>query len=194
MDDETADQLTAEITKTIETESPELMKAHNAIVAKYGDEIPEKSAFDEKVDEEIAKLGDLTDEEIEEKTELVSVKLEAQYPELFADKEVLDQAKQFQSTVDNYLADKELEQSYMGTVGRFIAPVFKPLGFDWKISTQSSVLWQQKKSSCRRWALSTLSAKSMQKTMPTKASHLYETSSVLNIVRRRGLRSSCSCC
>ena len=135
MDDETADQLTAEITKTIETESPELMKAHNAIVAKYGDEIPEKSAFDEKVDEEIAKLGDLTDEEIEEKTELVSVKLEAQYPELFADKEVLDQAKQFQSTVDNYLANKELEQSYMGTVGRFIAPVFKPLGFDWKIST-----------------------------------------------------------
>lgn len=135
MDGDAVDRLTQEITQTIKTESPELSAAHDAIAAKYGDEIPEQSAFDKKVAEETAKLGDLSEEQLEEKTESIAQNLEKQYPDLFADKQRFDQAQEFQAKVDNFLADKELEQSYMGTVGRFIAPVFKPLGFDWKIST-----------------------------------------------------------
>jgi ferrous iron transport protein B len=34
----------------------------------------------------------------------------------------------------NELATAQLEQSYLGTIGKFSEPLFEPLGFDWKMS------------------------------------------------------------
>ena len=34
----------------------------------------------------------------------------------------------------NKLAEANLEQSYLGTIGKFSEPLFTPLGFDWKMS------------------------------------------------------------
>jgi ferrous iron transport protein B len=34
----------------------------------------------------------------------------------------------------NALQERELEQSYLGSVGKFIEPAFAPLGFDWKMT------------------------------------------------------------
>ena len=34
----------------------------------------------------------------------------------------------------NKLAEANLEQSYLGTIGKFSEPIFAPLGFDWKMS------------------------------------------------------------
>ncbi|MDR2029446.1 MAG: ferrous iron transport protein B [Treponema sp.] len=39
--------------------------------------------------------------------------------------------------LETALAEAALEQSYAGRLGKFIAPVFKPLGFDWKIAAAS---------------------------------------------------------
>jgi len=36
--------------------------------------------------------------------------------------------------LQNQLDEKLLEQSYLGTIGKFSEPLFAPLGFDWKIS------------------------------------------------------------
>jgi len=35
---------------------------------------------------------------------------------------------------ENLLAEALLEQSYLGTIGKFSEPIFTPLGFDWKMS------------------------------------------------------------
>ena len=35
---------------------------------------------------------------------------------------------------ENQLAVEHLEQSYLGTIGKFSVPIFAPLGFDWKMS------------------------------------------------------------
>jgi len=35
---------------------------------------------------------------------------------------------------ENKLAEAQLEQSYLGTIGKFSEPIFAPLGFDWKMS------------------------------------------------------------
>ncbi len=37
------------------------------------------------------------------------------------------------SALENELNEKLLEQSYLGQIGKFIEPVFKPLGMDWKM-------------------------------------------------------------
>ena len=37
-------------------------------------------------------------------------------------------------TFENELAKSLLEQSYLGTIGKFSEPIFEPLGFDWKMS------------------------------------------------------------
>ena len=37
------------------------------------------------------------------------------------------------SVLENELGEKLLEQSYLGRVGKFIEPVFEPLGMDWKM-------------------------------------------------------------
>ncbi len=36
--------------------------------------------------------------------------------------------------LENELAEKLLEQSYLGQIGKFIEPVFEPLGMDWKMA------------------------------------------------------------
>lgn len=36
--------------------------------------------------------------------------------------------------VDNVEAEKAMEQSYAGHIGKFIEPAFRPIGFDWKLS------------------------------------------------------------
>ncbi len=36
--------------------------------------------------------------------------------------------------LENSLASKLLEKSYLGQIGKFIEPVFEPLGFDWKMA------------------------------------------------------------
>ena len=38
------------------------------------------------------------------------------------------------SVLKNKLAEELLEQSYLGTIGKFSEPIFEPLGFDWKMS------------------------------------------------------------
>ena len=38
------------------------------------------------------------------------------------------------TTFENQLAEAHLEQSYLGTIGKFSEPIFAPLGFDWKMS------------------------------------------------------------
>ena len=40
-----------------------------------------------------------------------------------------------QADVDKYVQEQQLAHSYLGTFGRFIEPVFKPAGFDWRITT-----------------------------------------------------------
>lgn len=37
-------------------------------------------------------------------------------------------------SLENELAEKLLEQSYLGVMGKFIEPVFEPLGMDWKMA------------------------------------------------------------
>lgn len=37
-------------------------------------------------------------------------------------------------TLENQLAEAHLEQSYLGTIGKFSEPAFAPLGLDWKMS------------------------------------------------------------
>ena len=47
-----------------------------------------------------------------------------------------EQAKEFrldEPTTDQLVASAKLEHSYMGYMGRFIEPVIRPLGYDWKI-------------------------------------------------------------
>jgi ferrous iron transport protein B len=37
--------------------------------------------------------------------------------------------------IERQVAAWQLEQSYLGTIGKFVAPVFAPLGWDWKVSS-----------------------------------------------------------
>ncbi len=39
------------------------------------------------------------------------------------------------SEINNLMTAEELKRSYMGKIGTFLEPIFKPLGFDWKITT-----------------------------------------------------------
>jgi len=39
------------------------------------------------------------------------------------------------SEIENLRSAEEVEKSYMGKIGKTLEPIFKPLGFDWKIST-----------------------------------------------------------
>jgi ferrous iron transport protein B len=36
--------------------------------------------------------------------------------------------------IDNQASADQLEQSFLGRAGRFVAPVFRPLGWDWRVS------------------------------------------------------------
>lgn len=43
-------------------------------------------------------------------------------------------SKEEAKTLENQLAEAQLEQSFLGTIGHVIEPAFAPLGFDWKMA------------------------------------------------------------
>ncbi len=45
------------------------------------------------------------------------------------------ESKEFTSKEDNYLNARRTQESYLGKFGRGIEPVFKPAGFDWRLTT-----------------------------------------------------------
>ena len=47
----------------------------------------------------------------------------------------IDDANMQIEQINNDLAEAELENSAAGRIGKFIEPVLKPIGFDWKIGT-----------------------------------------------------------
>lgn len=85
------------------------------------------------------KLGDDLDDKQKKEVEAQEAKyieeLKAKDPALFADNELCNQYEAFNKLVENAKAEKQLEDSYMATVGKAIQPIFAPLGFDWKVST-----------------------------------------------------------
>lgn len=135
MGDEATAQAESDIAKQIETDEPLLAKAKADFDAKYGEDAPESSEFDALVEKRLEDLGDLDDDALEAKTEEITEQIKKENSTLFADKQLFDEAQAYQNKVDNYIADKALEQSWMGIIGQAIAPIFKPLGFDWKVST-----------------------------------------------------------
>ena len=54
--------------------------------------------------------------------------------EEFETKIELASVAQEKKDLSNELAVKHLEQSYLGTIGKFSEPLFEPLGFDWRMS------------------------------------------------------------
>lgn len=92
------------------------------------------SPLDERIAEEIEKQQ-LDEEEDADKIDAIAENIAKANPGLIPEKTQLDLAKAFQSHYDNAMAEKQLENSILGTVGHAIEPVFRPLGFDWKIST-----------------------------------------------------------
>ena len=42
--------------------------------------------------------------------------------------------QEVKDTLANKLVEEQLEQSYLGSIGKFSEPLFEPLGFDWKMS------------------------------------------------------------
>jgi len=54
--------------------------------------------------------------------------------EEFETKIELASLAQEKKDLSNELAVKHLEQSYLGTIGKFSEPLFEPLGFDWRMS------------------------------------------------------------
>ncbi len=53
---------------------------------------------------------------------------------LYAEKIAQTADTQEQIRLDNERAERLLEQSYLGHIGKFIEPVFTPLGFDWRMA------------------------------------------------------------
>ncbi|MFW5697610.1 MAG: ferrous iron transport protein B, partial [Fimbriimonadaceae bacterium] len=43
--------------------------------------------------------------------------------------------RQEQIPIENYVATQQTRDSYLGTLGRFVEPVFRPAGYDWRLTT-----------------------------------------------------------
>ncbi|MBO4350911.1 MAG: ferrous iron transport protein B [Proteobacteria bacterium] len=93
-----------------------------------------QTKLDEMIAEQIEK-DELDEEEDADKIKEIEEKLSKENPTLVADKEQADAAKELQNMIDNKVEAQVLDHSVMGIVGHTIAPIFKPLGFDWKVST-----------------------------------------------------------
>jgi len=65
--------------------------------------------------------------------ESVATQITEQFNVAAENEKNLSQAE-IESAKDKAISAAYLEQSYLGTIGKAIAPVFAPLGFDWKIS------------------------------------------------------------
>lgn len=57
-----------------------------------------------------------------------------QLEEEYAQKIEVATSQEQRVVLENTLASLHLEQSYLGTIGKFSEPLFAPLGFDWKMS------------------------------------------------------------
>lgn len=60
----------------------------------------------------------------------ITAQLQTEHPDLYA-----QGSEELDSMVKNAMIDQELQYSAIGRVGRFLEPVVKPMGFDWKITT-----------------------------------------------------------
>ena len=60
----------------------------------------------------------------------ITAQLQTEHPDLYA-----QGSEELDSMVENAMIDQELQYSAIGRVGRFLEPVVKPMGFDWKITT-----------------------------------------------------------
>ena len=47
----------------------------------------------------------------------------------------VDEASLTDETLENYAAARQLEQSFLGRAGKVVEPVFRPLGWDWRVSS-----------------------------------------------------------
>jgi ferrous iron transport protein B len=74
----------------------------------------------------------------EKQRQLSLGKLKEMYPEqagMYSQYKALTSEKHKRlAEIENAMAAEQMEKSYAGRVGHAIAPVFKPLGFDWRIS------------------------------------------------------------
>lgn len=105
--------------------------------AKYEDKLPTLEQVVEEKTQALESLGYMiATEENEAEAEEANTKLDK---EVLAKAEVLtaelDEANENLESVLAEYSEAELEYSTAGRIGKFIEPVLKPLGFDWKIGT-----------------------------------------------------------
>ncbi|MFN4084037.1 MAG: ferrous iron transport protein B [Bacteroidia bacterium] len=60
-------------------------------------------------------------------------KVQEQYEAKLAQTQLMPDAELFLPLIENEYSAKKLEASYAGEFGKFIEPIIRPLGFDWKI-------------------------------------------------------------
>jgi ferrous iron transport protein B len=53
---------------------------------------------------------------------------------VYSQKIEMASSKETKKTLENVLAEAQLEQSFLGQIGHIIEPIFRPLGFDWKMA------------------------------------------------------------
>lgn len=105
--------------------------------AEYENKLPELEQVVETKTAELEKTGYviMTDENVqqaEEKNSKLSNEELLKAEQLMAE---IDDANMQIEQINNDLAEAELENSAAGRIGKFIEPVLKPIGFDWKIGT-----------------------------------------------------------
>lgn len=105
--------------------------------AEYENKLPELEQIVETKTAELEKTGYviMTDENVqqaEEKNSKLSNEELLKAEQLMAE---IDDANMQIEQINNDLAEAELENSAAGRIGKFIEPVLKPIGFDWKIGT-----------------------------------------------------------
>lgn len=105
--------------------------------AEYENKLPELEQVVETKTAELEKTGYviMTDENMQQAEEINS-KLSNE--ELLKAEQLvaeIDDANMQIEQINNDLAEAELENSAAGRIGKFIEPVLKPIGFDWKIGT-----------------------------------------------------------
>ena len=105
--------------------------------AEYENKLPELEQVVETKTAELEKTGYviMTDENMQQAEEINS-KLSNE--ELLKAEQLMaeiDDANMQIEQINNDLAEAELENSAAGRIGKFIEPVLKPIGFDWKIGT-----------------------------------------------------------
>ena len=105
--------------------------------AEYENKLPELEQVVETKTAELEKTGYviMTDENMqqaEEKNSKLSNEELLKAEQLMAE---IDDANMQIEQINNDLAEAELENSAAGRIGKFIEPVLKPIGFDWKIGT-----------------------------------------------------------